>query len=74
VSQWGRDKKVKTDEMKAIVRKRQYRKFVETNKGDLIFRVRGTEVPVTKIDRWMQSHGIQEGMVCAPSPTACKIV
>jgi hypothetical protein len=72
LSQWGKDKNVKPNEMKAIVRKRQQRKLVETNKGGLIFKVRGSLVEPEKIDRWMKRNGILEEMVYVPSPAACK--
>lgn len=70
VSQWGLDKNIKPDEMKAIVRKRQKRNLIETNKGELAFKVRGNVVEAEKIDRWMKRHDIPEDTVYAPSPAA----
>jgi hypothetical protein len=58
--------------MKSIVRKRQQRKLVEVNKGDLIFRVRGHEVEPQNIVRWMKRHDVVESMTYAPSPAASK--
>jgi len=58
--------------MKAIVRKRQQRKLVETDKRELVFQVRGNVVEPGKIDRWMKRNGVAESMIYAPSPTACK--
>jgi hypothetical protein len=58
--------------MKAIVRKRQQRKLVEIEKGELIFEVRGNVVEPYKIDRWMRRNEISEGMEYAPSPAAGK--
>jgi len=58
--------------MKAIVRKRQQRRLAETDKGDLIFRVRGSVVESGKIDRWMKRNGVTESMPYAASPAACK--
>lgn len=58
--------------MKAIVRKRQQRKLVETGKGELMFKVRGSVVEPRKIDRWMKKEGVPESMLYAPSPAACK--
>jgi len=58
--------------MKPIVRKRQYRRLVETNKGELMFRIRGNVVDPEKIERWMKRNQIPEDMVYAPSPAACK--
>ena len=72
MTQWGLDKNVKPNEMKAIVRKRQQRKFKETQKGELIFKVRGNVVEPEKIDRWMKRNEIPEDMVYAPSPAAGK--
>ena len=72
ISQWGLDKKVKPKEMEAIVRKRQRRKLVEIEKGELGFRVRGNTVQAEKIDRWMKRNGIAEDDLYAPSPAAGK--
>ncbi|KAH8731102.1 hypothetical protein GQ44DRAFT_604903 [Phaeosphaeriaceae sp. PMI808] len=73
ISQWGKDKNVKPKEMAAIVRKRQRRKHVETNKRDLIFSVRNNPVEPQKIDRWMKSHGVAESSEYAPSPAASEL-
>jgi len=72
VSEWGLDKNVKPNEMKAIVRMRQQRKLVETNKRELGFKVRGNLVEPEKIDRWMKRNEIPEDMVYAPSPAVGK--
>jgi len=58
--------------MKAIVRKRQQRRLVETEKGDLAFQIRGNVVEPEKIDRWMKRNMVAENTVYAPSPVACK--
>jgi hypothetical protein len=58
--------------MKAIVRKQQQRKLVETDKSDLIFKVRGNVVEPDKIGRWMKRNEIPEDTVYAPSPAAGK--
>jgi hypothetical protein len=58
--------------MEVMVKKRQRRKLVETDKGELNFRVRGSEVPAEKIERWMKRKGISEDVVYAPSPAAGK--
>lgn len=60
--------------MKAIVRRRQQRALVETDKADLTFRVRGLEVEPQKIERWMKRHAVIESMVYAPSPAARELV
>ncbi|KAF2177735.1 hypothetical protein K469DRAFT_602421 [Zopfia rhizophila CBS 207.26] len=73
ISQWGMDKNVKPQEMAAIVRKRQRRKLVETNKGQLVFEVRGSQVEPQKIERWMKRKGVVESSLYAPSPAACKL-
>ncbi|KAH8723293.1 hypothetical protein GQ44DRAFT_710465 [Phaeosphaeriaceae sp. PMI808] len=70
ISKWGNDKNVKPQEMGAIVRKRQRRKLVETNKGELIFTVRGNQVEPQKIERWMKRHGVAESFRYSPSPAA----
>ena len=70
MNRWGLDKKVKTHEMKAIVRKRQRRKLVETHKGDLNFILRGNVVNPGKIDRWMARNEIAEDMLYSPGPAA----
>ena len=58
--------------MKAIVRKRQQRRLVETDKGELAFRIRGNVVEPEKIDRWMKRNDVTDSMIYAPSPAACK--
>jgi hypothetical protein len=73
ISQWGKDKNVKTQEMQAIVRKRQRRKLVETGKGQLAFEVRGSKVEPQKIERWMKRHDVVDSALYAPSPAACKL-
>jgi hypothetical protein len=60
--------------MKPIVRKRQYRRLVETSKGELIFKIRGNVVESEKIDRWMKRNQIPEDVIYAPSPAACRKV
>ena len=72
MSQWGLDKNIKPNEMKAIVRKRQQRRLVETNKGELVFKVRGNVVDPDKIDRWMKRNEVPEDMVYASTPAAGK--
>ncbi|OCK87054.1 TPR-like protein [Cenococcum geophilum 1.58] len=70
ISQWGLDKNIKPEEMRSIVRKRQQRKLVEVNKGELIFQVRGYKIEPQKIDRWMKRHEVPESTLYAPSPAA----
>lgn len=70
ISQWGKDKNVKPQEMKAIVRKRQKRKLVETDKRELIFEVRNRQVESQKIERWMKRHGVADSFLHEPSPAA----
>jgi hypothetical protein len=71
ITQWGQDKNIKTDEMKAIVRKRQHRKLVE-DKQDLKFTVRGSSVESEKIVRWMKRNAIPDSFLYVPSPAAGK--
>ena len=59
--------------MRAIVRKRQQRKLVEFNKGELSFKVRGKKVKPQKVDRWMKRNEIPESVLYAPSSAACKL-
>ncbi|KAF2811289.1 TPR-like protein [Mytilinidion resinicola] len=70
ISRLKKDKNVKPNEMKAIVRKRQKRKLVEVDRGELIFEVRGRKVEPQNIDRWMKRHHHPEGFLYAPSPAA----
>jgi hypothetical protein len=58
--------------MQAIVRKRQERKLVETDKRQLVFKVRGSEVELQKIERWMKRHNVADSFLYAPSPGARK--
>ena len=74
ISQWGLDKNIKPEEMRSIVRKRQQRKLVEVNKGELIFQVRGYKIEPQKIDRWMKRHEVPESTLYAPSPAACRLI
>lgn len=67
---WGCNKNIKSDEMSAIVRKRQKRKIDEPQKPELVFSVRGSEVKKHKIDRWMKDCAISQNTVFAPSPAA----
>ncbi|KAF2755063.1 hypothetical protein EJ05DRAFT_478872 [Pseudovirgaria hyperparasitica] len=70
ISQWGKDKNIKPEEMEAIVRKRQKRKLIETNKGQLKFEVRGSEVEPQMIERRMKRHEVVDSFLYAPSPAA----
>jgi hypothetical protein len=72
LSKWGKDKNIKPQEMKAIVRKQQKRKLIETDKRGLQFSIRGNAVEESKVVQWMKSHRILESSLYAPSPTACK--
>ena len=63
---------MKLQEMKAIVRKRQKRKLVETDKRELIFEVRNHQVESQKIERWMKRHGVVDSFLYEPSPVAYK--
>jgi hypothetical protein len=72
ITQWKLDKNIKSEEMQAIVKKRQTRKLLERGKAEQVFRVRGTEVETQKIDRWMKSHDITDSMLYAPSQLASK--
>ncbi|KAF7509889.1 hypothetical protein GJ744_007400 [Endocarpon pusillum] len=56
--------------MKAIVRKRQRRRLVETGKEELVFEIRGIVVESDKIDRWMKRNGITENILYSSSLTA----
>ncbi|KAI4669197.1 uncharacterized protein J4E79_001240 [Alternaria viburni] len=68
LTQWKLDKNIKPEEMRAIVRHRQRRELVETDKSSLMFRVRGQEVEPQKIERWMKRHNAIESMTSAFSP------
>ena len=72
MSQWGVDKKIKPKEMKAMVRKRQQRILLEKEKGELMFRLRGSVVEPHKIDRWMKRNDITQNAAFSPSSIACK--
>jgi hypothetical protein len=72
LTQWGLDKNVKPNEMNAIVRKRQRRRLIETDKGELVFKVRGSVVESEKIDRWMKRNRVSESVPYAASPAACR--
>jgi hypothetical protein len=58
--------------MKAIVRKRQQRRLVESDKRELLFAVRGNVVETKKVDRWMKRNGIAESILYSPMSTTCK--
>ncbi|WXC58018.1 hypothetical protein SNK03_003916 [Fusarium graminearum] len=70
ITQWGKDKNVKSQEMSAIVRKRQQRRLVEVDKREQTFTVRGRDVEPHKIDRWMTRNNVPQTSLYAPSPAA----
>jgi hypothetical protein len=70
IKKWKLDKKVKPDEMMAIVRRWQQRKLVETDRGTLGFKVRDRPVEAEKILRWMRTYNVPEDELYAPSPSA----
>ena len=70
ITQWGFDKNVKPKEMKGIVRLRQRRRLLETDKGELQFAVRGREVDPAKIDRFMTRNAIPQSQLYSPSSVA----
>jgi hypothetical protein len=63
---WRLDKNIKPAEMKSIVKKMQKRKLVEVNKPELIFRMRGKGVVMTKVACWMKNHGLSDSMPYSP--------
>lgn len=67
------DKNIKPREMAAIVRKRQQRKLIEPERGELVFSVRGQVVEPSKIDRWMKGKNIPQSLLFGASPQACKL-
>ncbi|KAI4952113.1 hypothetical protein J4E91_003575 [Alternaria rosae] len=73
LTQWKLDKNIKPEEMRAIVKHRQQRSLVDTNKPALKFYVRGQEVEPQKIERWMKRHDVLESVMYAPSPAACEL-
>ncbi|KIN05215.1 hypothetical protein OIDMADRAFT_66026, partial [Oidiodendron maius Zn] len=70
ITQWGFDKNVKPKEMKGIVKLRQRRRLLETDKGELQFAVRGQKVDPAKIDRFMTRHAIPQSQLYSPSSVA----
>ena len=74
ISRWGLDKNIKPQEMKAIVRKRQTRKLVETDKKPLHFKIRENSVEPEKVERWMESHNVQETVLYDSSSPAGKCI
>ncbi|XPS78709.1 hypothetical protein M3J09_010715 [Ascochyta lentis] len=67
ISQWKQDKKVKPQEMQAIVRKRQRRKLLEPHKRELVFEVRNSQVQPQKIERWMRRNDVAESFLYSPN-------
>jgi hypothetical protein len=72
LAKWNVGKKIRRNEMKAIVRKRQIRKVEEPDKRDLTFTLRGEVVPEAKVDRWMKRKQIPTDAVYSPSSGAGK--
>jgi hypothetical protein len=72
LSEWGHDKNIKSKEMMVIVRKRQKRRLLEVDKGELTFELRGSMVESENIDRWMKRNGITDKMLYTPSPNPRK--
>jgi hypothetical protein len=58
--------------MKAIVRKRQHRTLVESDKAELTFKVRGQMVDTEDIERWMRRHDVSKDEPYIQSPEACE--
>lgn len=58
--------------MSFIVMKRQHRRLVETDKRELVFRVRNQKVLAAKIERWMKSNKVPSDEIYLPSPVACE--
>jgi hypothetical protein len=56
----------------AIVRKRQKRRLVDVDKGDLVFELRGSMVDSEKIERWMKRKAMTDTMLYVPTPAPCK--
>src|SRR3569833_1112869 len=73
ITKWCFDKKVKTHEMKSIVRIRQKRKLIEVDMIEQRFVVRGQEVADGKIDRFMKNHGIPQSFLYSPPSLGRKL-
>jgi len=73
ITQWKKDKNIKTEEMKAIVRKQQQRKLIEVDKRELEFKIRDHPVEQQKIDRWKKRNNVVDSLLYVPSPAACKL-
>lgn len=58
MEKWNLLSHVKQAEMRAIVKKRQFRRINEAHKEDLNFELRGNPVPSENIERWMDRHGV----------------
>jgi hypothetical protein len=71
---WKKDKNVKKREMECIVRKRQWRHLVETDRRELVFTIRGKPLDMGKVDRWMAGHNVSGSMLYSPGSRACKTV
>jgi hypothetical protein len=72
INKWNEDKNIKNREMKCIVRKRQQRRLVETDKRELVFAIRNKPVLVAKIERWMASNNVPYSMLYSPISRPCK--
>ncbi|KAH8645453.1 hypothetical protein BX600DRAFT_444453 [Xylariales sp. PMI_506] len=69
-SDWGWDKKVKTNEMKHIVRRHQRRKLNEKQKPELRYKVRDKVVPNGDIQRFMKRNDLPPDELYSPSSIA----
>ena len=58
--------------MKAIVRKRQHRTILESDKSELAFKVRDHMVETEDIERWMRRNGVPNDHLYCQSPEACE--
>jgi hypothetical protein len=69
IKDWGIDKNIKTNEMKAIVRKRMERKVMEDKES--AFRVRGRNIAPAKIRRWEdRQRDVNTSMTMHGTPVA----
>ncbi|KAJ4990517.1 hypothetical protein SVAN01_03964 [Stagonosporopsis vannaccii] len=58
IKRWKLDRNVKDHEMRAMIRKSQFRRVSEPRRPQLNFRVRGFNVDHKKLLRWMKEHDV----------------
>jgi len=73
LKEWGLEKNIKENDMRAIVRKDLKRKAEDPFRAT-IFRLRKRLIPTEKIERYKRDHGLVEGTIMSDGGAPISIV